>query len=175
VSSDVAEHSELLHYVPDIFLPLDMWQDFLDVVGPQFQLSFFLARSHNLSQVYDSTNLHPNPSRSFCKFTTTGCWHKNVTRRRNTHPHSFVTSELKPGFDVHDYARRMELAVQRLKENKKVSLHNRLKIFRFLDYLETQQVSLPRRVSLYSSFRRIWNGRFRIPVVLFLLGFIDNC
>jgi site-specific recombinase XerD len=54
---------------------------------------------------------------------------------------------LKAGFDhVHDYPRRMELAVKRLEENKKVSLHNRFKIFRFMDYLETRGVSQPRRI-----------------------------
>jgi integrase len=54
---------------------------------------------------------------------------------------------LKDGFDhIHDYKHRMELAVARLKANKKVSLNNRIKIFRFLDYLETQQIALPRRI-----------------------------
>jgi hypothetical protein len=32
------------------------------------------------------------------------------------------------------------------KGNKKVSLHNRIKIFRFMDYLETGGVSPPRRI-----------------------------
>jgi hypothetical protein len=53
---------------------------------------------------------------------------------------------LKQGFDVHDYGRRMELAVAKLKANRRVSLNNRLRIFRFLDYLEVQRISLPRRV-----------------------------
>jgi hypothetical protein len=53
---------------------------------------------------------------------------------------------LKDGFDVHDYERRMELAVIKLKENKRVDPHNRIKIFRFLDYAETQDLSLPRRI-----------------------------
>jgi hypothetical protein len=54
---------------------------------------------------------------------------------------------MKAGFDhVHDYPRRMELALRKLRENKKVNLHNRLKFLKFLDYLETQQVSMPRRI-----------------------------
>lgn len=53
---------------------------------------------------------------------------------------------MKKGFDVHDYKRRMELAVIKLKSNRKVSLHNRFKIFRFIDYLETRETSLPRRI-----------------------------
>lgn len=40
----------------------------------------------------------------------------------------------------------MEVAQQRLRENKKVQLHNRLKILKFLDYAETQGVGLPRRI-----------------------------
>jgi len=40
----------------------------------------------------------------------------------------------------------MELATKRLKESKKISLHNHYKIFRFMDYLETRGVSRPRRI-----------------------------
>jgi len=50
---------------------------------------------------------------------------------------------LKKGFDIHNYKRRMELAVAKLKSNRNVNLHNRYKIFRFIDYLETRNTSLP--------------------------------
>ena len=53
---------------------------------------------------------------------------------------------MKPGFDIHNYPHRMELAISKLKRNKKVSLHNRFKILRFRDYLETLEVSMPRRI-----------------------------
>jgi hypothetical protein len=54
---------------------------------------------------------------------------------------------MKSGFDfVHNYPHRMELALRKLRENKKVNLHNRLKILKFLDYLETQQVGLAKRI-----------------------------
>jgi hypothetical protein len=46
-----------------------------------------------------------------------------------------IDYDLKDGFDVHDYKRRMELAVIKLKENKRVDVHNRVKIFRFLDFI----------------------------------------
>jgi integrase/recombinase XerD len=49
----------------------------------------------------------------------------------------------------------MHLAAQRLKQNKNVSLHNRLKIFRFLDYLESRGVTLPRRVRYLIDLTRL--------------------
>ena len=49
----------------------------------------------------------------------------------------------------------MQLAVKRLKENKKVSLHNRFKIFRFMDYLETRAVSQPRRIRYLVELTRL--------------------
>jgi site-specific recombinase XerD/ribosomal protein L37E len=62
---------------------------------------------------------------------------------------------LKDGFDVHDYKRRMELAVIKLKENKRVDLHNRIKIFRFLDFAETQGLSLPRRIRYLQNLTKL--------------------
>jgi site-specific recombinase XerD len=63
---------------------------------------------------------------------------------------------LKAGFDhIHDYPRRMQLAVKRLKENKNVSLHNRFKIFRFLEYQETRGVSQPRRIRYLVELTRL--------------------
>ncbi len=53
---------------------------------------------------------------------------------------------MKQGFDVYDYGHQMDLARKRLTTNRKVSPHNRAKIFEFLDYLETQEISLPRRI-----------------------------
>jgi integrase/recombinase XerD len=53
---------------------------------------------------------------------------------------------MKKNFDVHDYSRRLELATAKLKKNKRPSLHNRFKIFRFLDHLESRGVTLPRRI-----------------------------
>ena len=49
----------------------------------------------------------------------------------------------------------MHLAAQRLKEKKKVGLHNRFKIFRFLDYLESRGVTLPRRVRYLIDLTRL--------------------
>jgi integrase/recombinase XerD len=49
----------------------------------------------------------------------------------------------------------MELAISRLKLNKKVSLHNRLKILRFRDYLETQDVSMPRRIRYIQNLTKL--------------------
>jgi len=49
----------------------------------------------------------------------------------------------------------MELAVKRLKENKKISLHNRYKIFRFMDHLETRGVSPPRRIRYLVELTRL--------------------
>jgi integrase/recombinase XerD len=53
---------------------------------------------------------------------------------------------MKKGFDIHNFNHRMELALAGLRQNQNVSLHNRLKILEFLDYLETQEVGLPRRI-----------------------------
>jgi integrase len=53
---------------------------------------------------------------------------------------------MKKGFDIHNFNHRMENALAGLRENQKVSLHNRLKILEFLDYLETQGIGLPRRI-----------------------------
>ena len=62
---------------------------------------------------------------------------------------------MKEGFDVHDYAHRMELARKRLVANRKVSLRNRAKIFEFLDYLETQEISLPRRIRYLQNLSKL--------------------
>ena len=62
---------------------------------------------------------------------------------------------MKQGFDVHNYARRMELAVAKLNENKQVSPHNRTKILGFLDYLETQAISLPRRIRYLQNLTKL--------------------
>jgi len=62
---------------------------------------------------------------------------------------------LKVGFDAHDCPRRMELATQRLRENKKVSLCNRPKILKFMDYLESCGVSLPRRIRYLIELTRL--------------------
>jgi site-specific recombinase XerD len=62
---------------------------------------------------------------------------------------------LKDGFDVHDYKRRMELAVIKLKENKQVDVNNRIKIFRFLDYAETQGIGLPRRIRYLQNLTKL--------------------
>lgn len=62
---------------------------------------------------------------------------------------------MKVGFDVHDCPRRMELATQRLRENKKVSLRNRPKILKFMDYLESRGVSLPRRIRYLIELTRL--------------------
>ena len=52
---------------------------------------------------------------------------------------------MKNGFDVHDNKRLMELTIQKLKENRKVNLHNRLETLRFIDYLESQNIGPPGR------------------------------
>jgi integrase/recombinase XerD len=62
---------------------------------------------------------------------------------------------LKDGFDVHDYKRRMELAVIKLKENKRVDVDNRIKIFRFRDYAETQGIGLPRRIRYLQNLTKL--------------------
>jgi integrase/ribosomal protein L37E len=62
---------------------------------------------------------------------------------------------MKEGFDVHDYGHRMELARKRLIANRKVSLRNRAKIFEFLDYLETQEISLPRRIRYLQNLSKL--------------------
>ena len=61
---------------------------------------------------------------------------------------------MKPGFDIHN-KRRMELAKERLKQNRKVNLHNRCKTLRFIDYLETQGVSLPRRIRYVQNLTKL--------------------
>ena len=71
---------------------------------------------------------------------------------------------MKKGFDVYAYDHRMELAKKRLAANRKVSAHNRLKILEFLDYLETQDISLPRRIRYLqniSKFAAMLNVSFR--------------
>jgi len=40
---------------------------------------------------------------------------------------------LKNGLGVHNYRCPMELAVKKLKENRKVNRHDRYKTFRFID------------------------------------------
>jgi integrase/recombinase XerD len=62
---------------------------------------------------------------------------------------------LKKGFDVHDYGHRMDLARRKLTVNRKVSVHNRSKILEFLDYLETQQISLPRRIRYLQNISKL--------------------
>jgi hypothetical protein len=52
-----------------------------------------------------------------------------------------VEAALKKCFDIHDFNLPMELAVAGLGENRKVSLHSRLKISEVLDYLETDTIS----------------------------------
>jgi hypothetical protein len=61
---------------------------------------------------------------------------------------------MKKGFDVHDYGRRMDLARRKLTANRKVSAHNRSKILEFLDYPETQEISLPRRIRYLQNISR---------------------
>jgi site-specific recombinase XerD len=62
---------------------------------------------------------------------------------------------MKKNFDVHDYSRRLELATARLKKNKRASLHNRFKIFRFLDHLESRGVTLSRRIRYLIDLTRL--------------------
>jgi hypothetical protein len=62
---------------------------------------------------------------------------------------------MKEGFDVHDYGHRMELARKRLITNRKVSLRNRAKIFELLDYLETQEISLLRRIRYLQNLSKL--------------------
>jgi hypothetical protein len=62
---------------------------------------------------------------------------------------------LKAGFDIHNYPHGMELAISKLKENKKVSPHNRFKILRFRDYLKTQGVSMPRRIRYVQNLTKL--------------------
>jgi integrase len=62
---------------------------------------------------------------------------------------------MKKGFDVHDYGHRMDLARKKLTANRKVCPHNRLKIFEFLDYLETQEISLPRRIRYLQNLSKL--------------------
>jgi integrase/recombinase XerD len=62
---------------------------------------------------------------------------------------------LKKGFDVHDYGHRMDLARKKLTANRKVSQHNKAKIQEFLDYLETQEISLPRRIRYLQNLSKL--------------------
>lgn len=62
---------------------------------------------------------------------------------------------LKAGFDIYNYTRRMELAHAKLKTNKKVTLHNRLIILRFIDFLESQGLSLPRRIRYLQNLTKL--------------------
>ena len=49
----------------------------------------------------------------------------------------------------------MDLARKKLTANRKVSIHNRLKILEFLDYLETQEISLPRRTRYLQNMSKL--------------------
>ena len=49
----------------------------------------------------------------------------------------------------------MELAHAKLKGNKKVTLHNRLIILRFMDFLESQGLSLPRRIRYLQNLTKL--------------------
>ena len=62
---------------------------------------------------------------------------------------------MKSGFDVHDFDHRMRIALQRMRENRRVSLHNRLKILKFLDYQETQGVGIARRIKYVFNLARL--------------------
>jgi integrase len=62
---------------------------------------------------------------------------------------------MKEGFGVHNYGHRMELARKRLIANRKVNPRNRAKIFEFLDYLETQEISLPRRIRYLQNLSKL--------------------
>jgi len=62
---------------------------------------------------------------------------------------------LNKEFQVHDYPRRMELSRNKLSSNRTVTLHNRLKILEFLDYQETQGISLPRRIKYLQNLTKL--------------------
>jgi len=49
----------------------------------------------------------------------------------------------------------MDLARKKLTANRKVSIHNRSKILEFLDYLETQEISLPRRTRYLQNMSKL--------------------
>jgi len=49
----------------------------------------------------------------------------------------------------------MDLAGKRLTANRKVSPHNKTKILEFLDYLETQKISLPRRIRCLQNLTKL--------------------
>jgi integrase/ribosomal protein L37E len=49
----------------------------------------------------------------------------------------------------------MDLARKKLTANRRVSPHNRLKILEFLDYLETQEISLPRRIRYLQNMSKL--------------------
>jgi integrase len=49
----------------------------------------------------------------------------------------------------------MDLARKKLTANRKVSPHNRSKILEFLDYLETQEISLPRRIRYLQNMSKL--------------------
>jgi hypothetical protein len=72
---------------------------------------------------------------------------------------------MKKGSDIHDFYHRMELALAGLRENQNVSLHNRLKILEFPDYLETQEIRLPRQRGTQQDFDR-WAKFIAGPSVL---------
>ena len=59
------------------------------------------------------------------------------------------------GFDVHNYRHRMKLAVKKLQENNKVNSRNKVKILKFLDYIETQDVGLPRRIRYLQNLTKL--------------------
>jgi len=49
----------------------------------------------------------------------------------------------------------MELATEKLKASKKVNLHDRFKIFRFLEHLERRGISLPRRIRYLQNLTKL--------------------
>jgi len=65
-----------------------------------------------------------------------------VLRYRNANVHA----GMKSGFDVYGFDNRMRIALQRMRVNRPVSLHNRLKILKFLDDQETEGVGIARRI-----------------------------
>jgi hypothetical protein len=62
---------------------------------------------------------------------------------------------LKKGFDVHEYGHRLDLARKRLTANRKVTSHNKSKIPEFLDYLETREIGLPRRIRYLQNMSKL--------------------
>jgi hypothetical protein len=49
----------------------------------------------------------------------------------------------------------MELARRKLAANRKVSPHNKAKILEFLDCVETQEISLPRRIRYLQNMSKL--------------------